>query len=90
MRPANNIGTQRTPETTTSGVLHYSEGMRTMNGMTIKEAAEYHGIHPQTIYHAVRDGRIKSERFGDRVLVLDEQSVRTFKKRGRGRPRKSA
>lgn len=61
-----------------------------MNGMTVSEAAEHLGVCEQRVYQLVGRGRIKAQRFGQRVLILDEDSVKTFKPMPAGRPRKTA
>lgn len=61
-----------------------------MNGMTVQEAAAYHGVHIQTIYQYIWCGRITGRRIGKRLYLLDEQSVTSLDRRPAGRPRKTA
>ena len=68
-----------------------------MDVMTIRQAAEYLGIHRATVYQAIRAGRLPSERQLDRVVVrradVEAYKARTQEigpegGRPRGRPRK--
>ncbi|MRR30746.1 helix-turn-helix domain-containing protein [bacterium] len=61
-----------------------------MNGMTVSDAAVELGVSVPRIYALVRNGRLEAERFGRRMLVINEQSVKNFTRLPAGRPRKSA
>lgn len=55
--------------------------------VTVKEASELSGIHPQWIRDLIKDGRIKAEKFGpvwmiDRDAFLDFIASDWRKKRG--------
>jgi excisionase family DNA binding protein len=62
-----------------------------MGVVSVKQAAEITGLHPETIREYLRAGRIKAQRIG-RVYVIDERDIRAFlaKPRKPGRPRKDA
>jgi len=60
-----------------------------INGMTVKQAAEYLGLSCQSVYDYIWAGRIKYERFGS-AYVLDEASVKALERRPAHRPKKSA
>lgn len=51
--------------------------------MTIKQAAEILGITRQTVYQAIRAGRLPSERILDRVTVR-RADVESYKQRTEG------
>ena len=57
--------------------------------VSVRQAAEITGLHPETIREYLRAGRIKAQRIG-RVYVIDERDLRRFmaKPRRPGRPRK--
>ena len=64
-----------------------------MDVMTIRQAADFLGIHRATVYQAIRAGRLPSERLLDRVVVK-RADVEAYKARTEeigpegGRPRK--
>jgi excisionase family DNA binding protein len=60
-----------------------------MGVVSVKQAAEFLGLHEQTVREYLRAGRIKAQRIG-RVYVIEERDLRAFlaKPRKPGRPRK--
>jgi excisionase family DNA binding protein len=57
--------------------------------LTCKQAAERANVTPAYIRMLFHAGTLKGERFGDRLLLIDEKSLKGFKrKEGMGRPRK--
>jgi len=62
-----------------------------MGVVSVKQAAEFLGLHEQTVREYLRAGRIKAQRIG-RVYVIDERDLRRFLATPRkpGRPRKDA
>jgi len=56
--------------------------------LTTQEAADRLGVGQSYIYRLIAQGRLKAKRVGARLLLVDAASVRGFKRRPRGRPRK--
>jgi excisionase family DNA binding protein len=57
--------------------------MQEQEYLTIRQAAEQLGIHRQTVYQAIRAGRLPSETVLDRVVVR-QADVLEYKKRTEG------
>jgi len=55
--------------------------------LTVPEAAERRGLSRPYVYELVREGRLECVRVG-RTILIRTSSVRRFKRRPRGRPRK--
>ena len=55
--------------------------------LTVAEAAERLSVGVSHVYRLIHQGRLKVARFGERALLVDAGSVRTFKPRPRGRPK---
>jgi len=56
--------------------------------LTTAEAAERLGISQSYLCRLIRQGRLEAMRLGGKVLLIRAESVRRFKRRPRGRPRK--
>lgn len=56
--------------------------------LTTAEAAERLGLAQSYVYYLISQGRLDAVRLGGRMLLVDEKSVKSFKPRPRGRPRK--
>ena len=46
-----------------------------MNLITIKQAAELLGVHPNTIRNWISDGRLQVERIGTRIIRIDKNQL---------------
>ena len=57
--------------------------------VSVEQAAEISGLHPQTLREHLRAGRLKAMRIG-RVYVIDEADLHAFMatRKKPGRPRK--
>ena len=68
-----------------------------MNGMddryiTTREAAEMLGVSDQRVRDLLKAGRLSGKKLGSKfggMWLVERQSVKTFKRRAAGRPRKS-
>lgn len=58
--------------------------------LTIKETADLMGVSEPYVRRLCKVGRLEAVRLGDRVLMVSAKSVKSFKRRPRGRPRKKA
>ncbi|MBL7223192.1 MAG: helix-turn-helix domain-containing protein [Candidatus Brocadiae bacterium] len=56
--------------------------------LTTAEAAKRLGLARTYVYYLIKDGQLKAVRVGARMLLVDAESVRKFRPRPRGRPRK--
>jgi excisionase family DNA binding protein len=57
--------------------------------LTIEECAERLAVSPERVRQFVREGRLKAERVGARLLVVRESDLKAFEKQPRertGRP----
>jgi excisionase family DNA binding protein len=61
-----------------------------MSGMTVKQASEYLEVGERQILYYIAAGRLSAERIGERVWLLDADSVKSLVRRPAGRPRNSA
>src|SRR5690348_17337123 len=58
--------------------------------MTVKEAADYHGVHQDVIYDAIKDERLEAVRCGPKKILVLKRSVEEFRPRAyRGRKTES-
>lgn len=48
--------------------------------LSIKQAAEYHGVCERTIRRAIADGRLRAYRVGRRTIRIDRDSFLEFEK----------
>ena len=48
--------------------------------LSIKQAAEYHGVCDRTIRRAIADGRLKAYRVGKRTIRIDRDSLLALEK----------
>ena len=54
-----------------------------MNLITIKQAAELLGVHPNTIRNWIADGRLQVERIGTRIIRIDKNQLnKLFTRKG--------
>ena len=53
--------------------------------MTIKQAAEYLGLHRDTVRQQIGHGALKAEKLGP-IWVITTAEVRRYKAENRGRP----
>jgi len=58
--------------------------------LTIKETADLMGVSEPYVRRLCKAGRLEAVRLGERVLMVSARSVKAFKRRPRGRPRKKA
>lgn len=56
--------------------------------LEVEEAAERLNVHRQRIYEFIKAGRLDAHKDDRGMWLISEESVRTFKKMPRGRPRK--
>lgn len=56
--------------------------------LTVAEVAERLGVSPNRVYQLIAADRLPAERVGGKTLLVPEVSVRRFKRRPTGRPRK--
>jgi excisionase family DNA binding protein len=57
--------------------------------LSVDEAAEQLKVGRQRIYDLIRAGRLEAVKLEDRTWLVTEESVRNFRRRGKGgRPRK--
>jgi excisionase family DNA binding protein len=58
--------------------------------LTCKQAAEKAKVTPAYIRMLFHDGTLTGRRFGGRLLLIDEKSLKAFKRQeGMGRPKKA-
>jgi excisionase family DNA binding protein len=58
--------------------------------LTCKQAADKANVTPAYIRMLFHDGTLTGRRFGDRLLLIDEKSLKGFRrKEGMGRPKKT-
>lgn len=48
--------------------------------LSIKQAAEYHGVCDRTIRRAIADGRLQAYRVGKRTIRIDRDSLLALEK----------
>ena len=53
--------------------------------MTIKQAAEYLGLHPDTVRQQIGHGSLKAEKLGP-IWVIRISELRRYKAENRGKP----
>jgi len=56
--------------------------------LTVPEAAEALGLSVPYLYELIREGRLETMRLGERGILVRSASVRKFRRRPVGRPRK--
>lgn len=48
------------------------------NLLTVLEGAEWARVHPKTVYHWIRDGKLEAIQFGPRTFRVPEDAIGKF------------